>query len=67
MTEKVVLASESLFRPANGVRSTRSLVEIHNSYWFKIFFQMTVFVMFWMVTCSFKKTKKTCSLYFTEK
>ena len=30
VTEKVVLAPESLFRPANGVRSTRSLVEIHN-------------------------------------
>ena len=28
--EKVILALESLFRPANGVRSTRSLVEIHN-------------------------------------
>ena len=28
--EKVVLASESLFRPANGVWSTRTLVEIHN-------------------------------------
>ena len=31
VTEKVVLSSESLFRRANGVRSTRSLVEIHNS------------------------------------
>ena len=31
-TEKVVLALESLFRPANGVRSTRSLVKIHNKY-----------------------------------
>ena len=30
VTEKVVLVSESLFQPANGVRSTRSLVEIHN-------------------------------------
>ena len=30
VTEKVVFASESLFRPANGVRSTRLLVEIHN-------------------------------------
>ena len=29
--EKVVVASESLFRPVNGVRSTCSLVEIHNS------------------------------------
>ena len=29
--EIVVLASESLFQPANGVRSTRSLVEIHNT------------------------------------
>ena len=28
--EKVVLVSESLFLPANGVRSTRLLVEIHN-------------------------------------
>ena len=32
LMEKVVLASESLFRPANGVRSTRLLVEIHNKY-----------------------------------
>ena len=30
MTEKVVSASESLFRPANGLWSTCSLVEIHN-------------------------------------
>ena len=30
MPQKVVLASESLFRPANGVQSTRSLIEIHN-------------------------------------
>ena len=29
--EKVVLASESLFQPANGVPSTRLLVEIHNN------------------------------------
>ena len=29
--EKVVLASKSLFRPANGMGSTRSLVEIHNT------------------------------------
>ena len=28
--EKVVLALESLFWPANGVRSTHLLVEIHN-------------------------------------
>ena len=27
---KVLLASESLFRPANSLQSTRSLVEIHN-------------------------------------
>ena len=32
VTENVVLESESLFRPANGVQSTRSLVEIHNSH-----------------------------------
>ena len=31
MTEKVVLASESQFRPANSVRSTGLLVEIHNT------------------------------------
>ena len=31
MTEKVVLASESLFQPANGERSTHSLVKIRNS------------------------------------
>ena len=31
MTEKVVLALESLFRPGNGMRSTRWLVEIHNN------------------------------------
>ena len=30
VTEKVVLLSESLFEPANSVRSTHSLVEIHN-------------------------------------
>ena len=30
MREKVVLASESLFQPANGMRSTHLLVEIHN-------------------------------------
>ena len=30
--EKVVLAPESLFQPANGVRSTRLLVKIHNNY-----------------------------------
>ena len=30
MMEKVVLASESLFRPANSVGSTRLLVKIHN-------------------------------------
>ena len=30
VTEKVVFASESLFRPANGVWSTCSQVEIHN-------------------------------------
>ena len=30
VTEKVVLASEYLFWPANGVRSIPSLVEIHN-------------------------------------
>ena len=28
--EKVVLASENLSRLANGMRSTRSLVKIHN-------------------------------------
>ena len=40
VTEKVVLASESLFQPANGERSTCLLVEIHNSclkYLFKCF------------------------------
>ena len=31
-TQKVVLASKNWFWPANGVRSTRSLVEIHNTY-----------------------------------
>ena len=30
VTEKVVVASESLFGPANGVRSTRLLVKINN-------------------------------------
>ena len=30
VTEKVVLVPESLFRPANCVRRTRLLVEIHN-------------------------------------
>ena len=30
VTKNVVLALESLFRPANVMRSTRSLVEIHN-------------------------------------
>ena len=29
--EKVVLASESLFGPANSMRSTRLLVKIHNT------------------------------------
>ena len=33
-TEKVVLALEILFWPANGVRSTRSLVEIQNKHLF---------------------------------
>ena len=28
--QKVVLASKNLFQPANGVRSTSSLVDIHN-------------------------------------
>ena len=28
--EKVFLASESLFQPANGMQRTRLLVEIHN-------------------------------------
>ena len=32
MAEKVVLASEILFQPANGLQSTRSLVKIHNTY-----------------------------------
>ena len=32
VTKNVVLASESLFRPANGLRSTRLLVEIHNKH-----------------------------------
>ena len=31
VTGKVVLSSESLFRPANGMGSTPSLVEIHNN------------------------------------
>ena len=31
VTEKVVLVSESLFRPANCMLSTRLLVEIHNN------------------------------------
>ena len=31
-TEKVVLASKKLFRPANDVRSTPSLVKIHNTF-----------------------------------
>ena len=30
VTEKVVLAPESLFRPGNGMGSTRLLFEIHN-------------------------------------
>ena len=30
VTEKVVLALQIWFRPANGVQSTRLLVEIHN-------------------------------------
>ena len=38
MTEKVVEASESLFRPVNGVRSTRLLVEIHNTQHFEKLF-----------------------------
>ena len=33
MTEKVVLALESLFRPVKGVQSTRLLVKIHNIHW----------------------------------
>ena len=28
--EKVVVVSESLFQPVNGMQSTHSLVEIHN-------------------------------------
>ena len=32
----LVLASESQFQPVNGVRSTRSLVNIHNNFKFKI-------------------------------
>ena len=32
VTEKVVLASESLFQPANDMRSTRLLVKIHNRF-----------------------------------
>ena len=36
--EKVVLASKILFQPANGMRSTRSLDEIHNKYSLKFIF-----------------------------
>ena len=52
MTKKVVLASKSLFRPANGMRSPHSLVKIHNkrerenlnSYFLEIKFSMVLFL-----------------------
>ena len=42
--EKVVFASESLFPPANSVRSTCSLVEIHNT---QCFTQLRKYFNFW--------------------
>ena len=48
--EKVVLASESLFRPASGVQSTHLLVEIHNNLLFRISTGGIVLILFLSVS-----------------
>ena len=46
MTEKVVLASKSLFQPVNGVWSTGLLVGVHNIFSFSIVKQFSIVELF---------------------
>ena len=61
----VVLASKCLIQPANGVRSTRSLVKIHNTYFkFSVINGQFSIVQIETATCGtiFKSWLGNCAL-----
>ena len=48
---KIVVAPKTWFRPANGMRSTRSLVEIHNTHPSDVFYGKCLYLVYkWEVT-----------------